>query len=227
MTFDTGISAADRCGKEALKGLFFDGIFRRKEAFPVNGAGGRRKTGRVRIRSQGAHVPAARPPELCGASAPQACRQARSAPPPSLPGRFRFAGSMPRVFAGPVCRHKNEPLPSMGYVDARWTLERPLTSFPGQDILFISAKESWFPYEFSKPAILFGGGGGTEHYPGCRAASYIRTGFVPPCQQAGKGAGHQALSSDAPSFFNIGRQTAPAGQPGDRRDPQAAAGGTG
>lgn len=83
MTFDTGISAADRCGKEALKGLFFDGIFRRKEAFPVNGAGGRRKTGRVRIRSQGAHVPAARPPELCGASAPQACRQARSAPPAS------------------------------------------------------------------------------------------------------------------------------------------------
>ena len=34
-----------------------------------------------RIRYAGAHVPAAKPPELCGANAPQACRKARSAPP--------------------------------------------------------------------------------------------------------------------------------------------------
>ncbi len=33
------------------------------------------------IRYAGAHVPAAKPPELCGANAPQACRKARSAPP--------------------------------------------------------------------------------------------------------------------------------------------------
>ena len=50
---------------------------------------GRGKTKPVRIRSPGAHVPAALPPELCGAAAPQACRQARSAPPAS-----RFPAAM-------------------------------------------------------------------------------------------------------------------------------------
>ena len=46
------------------------------------GAGGAGIRGRVRIRRPGAHVPAAGPPEPCGGrSPPQACRQARGAPP--------------------------------------------------------------------------------------------------------------------------------------------------
>ena len=47
----------------------------------------------MRIRGPGAHVPAALPPELCGAAAPQACRQARGAPPELRMG----AGSFFRV----------------------------------------------------------------------------------------------------------------------------------
>ena len=54
----------------------------------------------MRIRGLGAHVPAAKPPELCGAAAPQACRQARGAPPElrmQTGSFFRIPPLLPRL----------------------------------------------------------------------------------------------------------------------------------
>mgnify|MGYP004570477343 CR=1 FL=1 len=50
--------------------------------------------------ARGAHVPAAKPPELCGAAAPQACRQARGAPPElrmQTGSFFRIPPLLPRL----------------------------------------------------------------------------------------------------------------------------------
>ena len=56
--------------------------------------------GRLIYEARGAHVPAAKPPELCGAFAPQACRQARGAPPPPVYGAISAPpGTMPRSAA--------------------------------------------------------------------------------------------------------------------------------
>ena len=66
--------------------------------------------GQARIRSPGAHVPAAKPPELCGAFAPQACRQAHGAPPPPVYGAISAPpGTMPRSAASRSLYEKKEP----------------------------------------------------------------------------------------------------------------------
>ena len=78
--------------------------------------------------ARGAHVPAAKPPELCGAAAPQACRQARGAPHPWLSGNFQFYGA--------IC-----PQAVRVFVEAQ---ERGFNSDRSQSILF-GDKQTAFP----------------------------------------------------------------------------------
>ena len=108
--------------KEAGRGLFFRGI---PEEMLSSGRGrGCGNSGRVCIRNPGAHVPAAKPPELCGRS-PQACPQARRAPRLSLPGICMWARpsrqnrhlpigqerirAVPKLRAGRYRRHRFAP----------------------------------------------------------------------------------------------------------------------